>query len=119
MDDSSENENHDAGKCNICELETWKCRCQKDKKVQKGIHNAIKPPDFCLTKEELPLYERKLQRWSRSCGIPIEDQGDAILLHQSITNPALQERLDKEIGDDMQDNRDCINPIRADVFLKL
>ena len=110
MGDSSEGENHDIeNRCNVCELEIRKCRCQKDKKANSVIHNAIKPPDFCKTKEELLLYERKLKRWSRSCGIPIEDQGDAILLHQSITNPALQERLDKEIGDDMQDNKDCIN----------
>ena len=110
MGDSSEGENHDVEKrCSVCELEIKKCRCHKDKKAHNGIHNTIKPPDFCKTKEELLLYERKLKRWSRSCGIPIEDQGDAILLHQSITNPALQERLDKEIGDDMQDNKDCIN----------
>ena len=109
MGEDSDTEIHDDGKrCNTCGLETVKCSCQRDFKAQKTIHSAIKPPDFCKTKEDLILYERKLKRWSRSCGIPLEDQGDAILLHQSITNPTLQERLDKEIGDEMQDNKDCI-----------
>ena len=57
------------------------------------------------------MYERKLLRWSRKCGIPIEDQGDLIFLHPSESNPSLQERLDGELGDKMDNNPEGIKLI--------
>ena len=73
--------------------------------------STLKPPDLLKSKDELPMYERKLLRWSRKCGIPIEDQGDFIFLHPSQTNPSLQERLDAELGDKMDNNPEGIKLI--------
>ena len=101
--------------CEECDLDIAECSCSgntgKEKKSFKVIHTAIKPPDLCKSKEDLPHYERKLKRWSRSCGIPVGDQGDALFLYPSNTNPTLQDRLDREIGDEIYNNEKCIDII--------
>ena len=57
------------------------------------------------------MYERKLRRWSRACGIVEKDQGDIILLYPSVANPDLHERLDREIGEKVVNNTNCIDLI--------
>ena len=96
-------DNDDADKCETCKKVP--CMCKKEiRKTTLTQFSTLKPPDLLKSKDELPMYERKLLRWSRKCGIPIEDQGDLIFLHPSETNPSLQERLDGELGDKMDNN---------------
>ena len=62
----------------------------------------IKPPDFLANKEEFPSYKRRLERWSRSCGISKSLQGDIVLMYAGKSQIA--EMLDREIGDKIVDN---------------
>ena len=41
----------------------------KSTTAAKSIQSSLKPPDLFVVKEDLSLYERKLRRWSRACGI--------------------------------------------------
>ena len=106
-----------AEKCDACRLDRGQCTCQPRPQPQqpqqqpKLLQTGIKPPDLFVTKEDLPQYERKLRRWSRACGVDIKDQGDVVLLHPSLTNPNLHERLDREIGDKVQNNAESIDLI--------
>ena len=99
--------------CQTCQQEKVNCQCEsnQDNSSKSFSLSSIKPPDLFLSKDDLPQYERKLKRWSRACGIPHEQQGDVILIHPSQTNPSLQDRLDREIGDQLQDNKDGIDLI--------
>ena len=96
-------------KCQTCQLEKINCKCESTTKPI--IQSSIKPPDLFVVKEDLPQYERKLKRWSWVSGVPPEQQGDIILSHSSQTNPSLQDRLDREIGDELQDNKDGVDLI--------
>ena len=102
-------------KCDACRLDRGQCTCQPrpqtNQNQSKLISTGLRPPDLFTTKEDLPTYERRLLRWSRSCGIDKKDQGDVVLLHQSLTNPSLHDRLDREIGDRVVDNVDSIDLI--------
>ena len=101
-------------KCETCQQEKVNCKCEsnQDNPSKPFLQSSsIKPPDLFISKDDLPQYERKLKRWSRACGIPHEQQGDVILIHPSQTNPSLQDRLDREIGDQLQDNKDGIDLI--------
>ena len=98
-------------KCEHCENPKREWTCNIGSTMTKSIHSSIKPPDLFRVKEDLSLYERKLRRWSRACGIDPKLQGDVILLHQSVTNPALHDRLDRELGDKLQNNPNAVEDI--------
>ena len=96
-------------KCGTCQNDKVNCKCESISRPI--IQSSIKPPDLFVVKEDLNQYERKLKRWSRVCGVPPDQQGDIILSHPSQTNPSLQDRLDREIGDKLQDNKDGVDLI--------
>ena len=54
---------------------------------------------------------RRLSRWSWACGIEPKLQGDFILLHQSTSNPTLHERLDRELGDKLPNDKTPVETI--------
>ena len=96
-------------RCGTCQNDKVNCKCESISRPI--IQSSIKPPDLFVVKEDLNQYERKLRRWSRVCGVPPDQQGDIILSHPSQTNPSLQDRLDREIGDKLQDNKDGVDLI--------
>ena len=100
-------------KCQICAKAKPDCTCNPtpQSNASKVIQTAIKPPDLFIHKEDLPAYARKLRRWSRACGIELKLQGDFILLHQSSTNPNLHERLDRELGDKLLNDKTPVETI--------
>ena len=98
-------------KCETCQEEKTNCTCQPTSNTSKAIQSSIKPPDLFKQKEDLPLYARKLRRWSRACGIDAKLQGDIILLHPSNANPALHDRLDRELGDKLQNDAKAVETI--------
>ena len=71
--------------------------------------NLIKPPDFITCKEDYPSYKRRLERWSRSCGVAKEKQGDIILMYAGKNQIA--DMLDREIGDTIVDNEEGVKTI--------
>ena len=89
------------------------CTCSPNphQSTSKVIQTAIKPPDLFTHKEDLSLYARQLQRWSRACGIDTKLQGDFILLHPSSSNPTLHERLDRELGDKLPNDKTPVETI--------
>merc|ERR1711923_139162 len=97
-------------KCETCQQEKVNCKCESNPS-KPLLQSSIKPPDLFISKDDLPQYERKLRRWSRACGIPPEQQGDVILIHPSQTNPSLHDRLDREIGDKLQNNKEGVELI--------
>ena len=100
--------------CKTCKKATTQCTCQANtssSNTAKVIQSSIKPPELFQQKEDLSAYARKLRRWSRACGIDQKLQGDFILLHPSTTNPTLHERLDRELGDKIQDDANAVETI--------
>ena len=95
----------DGDKCQACQNVKINCKCEATSSKPFIQSSTIKPPDLFVAKEDLSQYERKLKRWSRACGIPPEQQGDVILIHPSLTNPSLHDRLDRELGDKLQNNK--------------
>ena len=70
-------------------------------KLSKAIQSSVKTPDLFKQKEDLPLHDRKLRRWSQACGIDAKLQGDIILFHPSSANPALHDReLEEKLQSD-------------------
>ena len=69
----------DGDKCQTCQNDQINCKCETNSS-KPFIHSSIKPPDLFVVKEDLSQYERKLKRWSRACGIPLEQQGDIIII---------------------------------------
>ena len=69
----------------------------------------IKPPEFICSKEEYPAYKRRLERWSRTCGVEKKLQADLVLMYAGKNKIA--EMLDREIGDDIVENADGIKTI--------
>ena len=98
-------------KCQICQEVESQCTCQTSTVTTKTIQSSIKPPDLFQHKEDLPLYARRLRRWGRSCGVDPKLQVDIILLHPSSTNKILHDRLDRELGDQLQDNANAVETI--------
>ena len=99
-------------KCETCQNAKTRCSCSSSSTTTaKAIQSSMKPPDLFVVKEDLNLYERRLKRWSRACGIDPKLQGDVILLHPSVNNPALHDRLDRELGDKLQDNENAVEDI--------
>ena len=85
--------------CETCNQDKTNCKCENNATSSKPfIQPSIKPPDLFVDKNDLAQYERKLKRWSRVCGVPPDQQGDIILIHPSLTNPSLHDRLDRELG---------------------
>ena len=100
--------------CKTCKKAPTQCTCQANtssSNTAKAIQSSIKPPELFQQKEDLPAYARKLRRWSRACGIDSKLQGDVIFLHPSTTNPTLHERLDRELGDKIQDDANAVETI--------
>ena len=100
--------------CQTCAQAKPDCTCSPDTPqsiASKVIQTAIKPPDLFTHKEDLPSYARQLRRWSRACGIEPKLQGDFILLHQSSSNPTLHERLDRELGDKLPNDKTPVETI--------
>ena len=94
--------------CGTCQVEMGSnrnCQNQNCNSAQKTTSQAnlnIKPPDFLVDKEEFPSYKRRLERWSRSCGIQKSLQGDIVLMYAGKSQIA--EMLDHEIGDKIVNN---------------
>ena len=76
--------------------------CTAAPKTTSQANLNIKPPDFLVDKEEFPSYKRRLERWSRSCGIQKSLQGDIVLMYAGKSQIA--EMLDREIGDKIVNN---------------
>ena len=98
-------------KCDSCQLDKNQCKCQSKSNVGPVLQTSIKPPDLFVDKQDLSQYERKLRRWSRACGVDPKHQGDIILIHPSQTNPSLHDRLDREIGEKLENNPESIDLI--------
>ena len=59
----------------------------------------LKPPEMISEASQFPLYEKRLQRWSRlSSSLSHQTKSDLILSSVPINNP-LCEKLEEEIGD--------------------
>ena len=102
--------------CQTCAKAKPECICSPNTPqltASKVIQTSVKPPDLFVHKEDLASYARKLRRWSRACGIEPKLQGDFILLHQSSTNPNLHERLDRELGDKLMNDKTPVETIIA------
>ena len=100
--------------CQACAKAKPECSCSPNAPqltASKVIQTSIKPSDLFVHKEDLASYDRKLRRWSRACGIEPKLQGDFILLHQSSSNPNLHERLDRELGDKLMNDKAPVETI--------
>ena len=89
--------------CKTCFRKKENCSCQT--RVSKTHRVAKNPPSIKTLieqgKDYLPSYLSALRRWSRTCGISVEDQADEILLMVSDQAPAIYRKMDVYFGDDL------------------
>ena len=52
---------------------------ESNKKVLETIKNIVKPPTIITDGSQFPLYEKRLNRWSRICLLTKQSQFDLIL----------------------------------------
>ena len=108
------------GKCKNCNEivnteeiagESHKCKAKSnsDLKSTASMNLNIRPPEFLSSKEEFPSYKRRLQRWSRSCGLEKALQGDVVLMYTGKSEIA--EMLDREIGEKLIENVEGVDLI--------
>ena len=107
-------------KCKDCHEEfstedqakSHKCKAKSDHVLKSSaisMNFNIKPPEFLNSKEEFPSYKRRLQRWSRSCGLDRALQGDVVLMYAGKSEIA--EMLDREIGEKLIENVEGVDLI--------
>ena len=63
----------------------------------------IKPPEMITDANQYPLYEKRLERWSRLCTLSNQTQFDLVLSSIPLSNP-LCEKLEEEVGNSSERN---------------